>query len=106
MSTMHIATATRSYLRSVERVAARTPAWAMAERLNSAVAGMRVALERLPDGSPHQLYELRSRATVITDLAAPGTQERTALDAAHAVFFERTIAWAAACGLGTRPKAG
>ena len=106
MSTMHIATATRSYLRSAERVASRTPAWGLAERLTAAVAGMRVALERLPDGSPHQLYELRSRAAVIADLAADGTPEHAALDVAHAVFFERTIAWAAACGLGTRPKAG
>src|SRR5690349_21616396 len=101
MSTMHIATATRSYLRSVDRVASRTSAWGMAERLTAATAGMRVALERLPDGSPHQLYELRSRAAVITELAAAGTVERAALDAAYAVFAERTIAWAVACGLGT-----
>ena len=105
MSTMHIATATRSYLRSAERVAARTPAWGMAERIAQASTGMRVALERLPDGSPHQLYELRARAAVIAGLAAAGTPERAALDAAFTVFCERAGAWADACGLGTRPKA-
>jgi hypothetical protein len=106
MSTMHIATATRSYLRSAERVASRTPAWGLSERLTAAIAGVRVTLERLPDGSPHQLYELRSRAAVLAGLAAAGTAERAALDAAYAVVAERTHAWAAACGLGTRPKAG
>lgn len=106
MSTMHIATATRSYLRSAERIAARTAAWGMAERLTAASAGMRVALERLPDGSPHQLLELRARAAVIASIPADGTPEHAALAAAHAVFSERAVAWGAACGAGTRPKAG
>jgi hypothetical protein len=103
MSTMHIATATTSYLRSVDRVAARTAAWGMSERLTAAAAGMRVALERLPDGSPHQLLELRGRAALIATIAADGTAEHAALSAAHAVFLERALAWADEHGLGTRP---
>jgi len=104
MSTMHIATATRSYLRSVERVAARTAAWGMAERLTAATAGMRVALDRLPDGSPHQFVELRDRAAVIAAIPAPGTAEHATVAAAYAVFSERAIAWAVECGVGTRPN--
>ncbi|PWN01034.1 hypothetical protein DJ010_20690 [Nocardioides silvaticus] len=103
MSTMHIATATTSYLRSVERVATRTEAWGMAERLMAAAAGMRVALERLPDGSPHQLVELKGRAALIATIPAEGTAEHAAIAAAHAVFLERALAWADEHGLGTRP---
>lgn len=103
MSTMHIATATTSYLRSVERVATRTAAWGMAERLTAAAAGMRVALERLPDGSPHQLLELKGRAALMATIPAEGTPEHAAVAAAHAVFAERALAWADEHGLGTRP---
>lgn len=103
MSTMHIATATRSYLRSVDRVVVRTPAWGMAERIAEASAGMRVALERLPDGSPHQLVELRGRAALIASMPAEGTAEHHAIAAAHEVFMKRAAEWAAMCGLGTRP---
>ena len=103
MSTMHISTATTSYLRSIDRIATRTAAWGMAERLTEAAAGMRVALERLPDGSPHQLLELRGRAALMVTLAAEGTAEHAAISAAHTVFLERALAWADAHGLGTRP---
>ena len=106
MSTMHIATATRSYLRSAERVAAKAGDWAVAERVVSEAANMRVALDRLPDGSPHQLLELRNRAADIAAIPAMGTSEHAALAAAYAVFSERATNWANACGLGTRPKAG
>ncbi len=105
MSTMHIATATRSYARTAERVAARSADWVVAERLTHAAANLRVALDRLPDGSPHQLVELRARAAVLARIPALGTPENAALVAAHGVFAERAAAWAAACGLDTRPKA-
>ena len=103
MSTMHIATATRSYVRSVERVAAKSADPAIAERLLTAAVGMRIALEMLPEGSPHQLFELRNRAAAIAAMPRVGSSAHTALLAAHAVFAERAAEWALACGLGTRP---
>ncbi len=103
MSTMHIATATRSYARSIERVAAKSTNPAVTERLLTAAVGMRIALEMLPEGSPHQLFELRHRATAITAIPTVGTAAHTSLLAAHAVFAERAAEWALACGLGTRP---
>lgn len=103
MSTMHIATATRSYVRSVERVAAKSPDPAVAERLLTAAVSMRVALEMLPEGSPHQLFELRHRAAAITAIPSAGSSAQVALLSAHAVFAERAAEWALACGLGTRP---
>ncbi len=105
MSTMHIATATRSYARAAERVAAKSADWVVAERLNHAAANLRVALDRLPDGSPHQLVELRHRAAVLARIPALGTAENAALLAAHSVFDQRVAEWAAVCGLDTRPKA-
>ena len=103
MSTMHIATATRSYVRSVERIAAKAPDPAVAERLLTAAVSMRIALEMLPEGSPHQLFELRNRAAGITRIPRPGSTAHTSLLAAHAVFSERAAEWALVCGLGTRP---
>jgi hypothetical protein len=103
MSTMHIATATRSYARSVERVAAKSADPAVAERLLTAAVGMRIALEMLPEGSPHQLFELRNRAASLASIPRVGSSAHTSLLAAHAVFAERAALWALACGLGTRP---
>jgi hypothetical protein len=103
MSTMHIATATRSYARSVERVAAKSADPAVAERLLAAAVGMRIALEMLPEGSPHQLFELRNRAATLASIPRVGSSAHTSLLAAHAVFAERAALWALACGLGTRP---
>lgn len=103
MSTMHIATATRSYVRSVERVAAKVADPAVAEGLLTAAVGMRIALEMLPEGSPHQLFELRHRAAAISAIPAVGSSAHTALLSAHAVFAERAAEWALDRGLGTRP---
>jgi hypothetical protein len=103
MSTMHIATATRSYVRSVERIAAKAPDPALAERLLTAAVSMRIALEMLPEGSPHQLFELRNRAAAIARIPRAGSTAHTSLLAAHAVFAERAAEWALVCGLGTRP---
>ena len=103
MSTMHIATATRSYARSIERVAAKSTDPVVTERLLTAAVGMRIALEMLPEGSPHQLFELRHRAAAITAIPTVGTSAQASLLAAHAVFAERAAEWALACGLGTRP---
>lgn len=103
MSVMHIATATRSFVRSVERVAAKSPDAGMAERLLTAAVSMRIALEMLPEGSPHQLFELRHRAAAIAAIPRVGSSAHTALLAAHAVYAERAAEWAFACGLGTRP---
>ena len=103
MSTMHIATATRSYVRSIERVAAKSASPVVTERLLTAAVGMRIALEMLPEGSPHQLFELRHRAAAIAAIPAVGSSAHTSLLAAHAVFAERAAEWALALGLGTRP---
>jgi hypothetical protein len=103
MSTMHIATATRSYARSIERVAAKSADPVVTERLLTAAVSMRVALEMLPEGSPHQLFELRHRAAAIAAIPAVGSSSHTALLSAHAVFAERAAEWALVCGLGTRP---
>lgn len=103
MSTMHIATATRSYARSVERVAAKSTDPVVTERLLAAAIDMRIALELLPEGSPRQLFELRQRAAAIAAVPTVGTSAQRALLAAHAVFAERAAEWALACGLGTRP---
>lgn len=103
MSIMHISTATRSYVRSVERVASKVADAAVAERLLTAAVGMRIALEMLPEGSPHQLFELRNRAAAIAAIPAVGSSAHTALLAAHAVYAERATEWALSRGLGTRP---
>lgn len=103
MSTMHIATATRSYARSVERVAAKATDPAVAELLLTSAINMRLALELLPEGSPRQLFELRHRAAAIAAVPTVGSSAQRALLAAHAVFAERAAEWALAYGLGTRP---
>ncbi|KAA1426673.1 hypothetical protein [Nocardioides antri] len=103
MSVMHISTATRSYVRSVERVAAKSSNARETERLLTAAVSMRIALEMLPEGSPHQLFELRRRAAAIAAIPPVGSSAHTALLAAHAVYAERAAEWALAHGLGTRP---
>lgn len=103
MSVMHIATATRSYVRAVERVASKVTDAEVADRLLAAAVGMRIALEMLPEGSPHQLFELRHRAAAIAAVLPVGSSAHTALLAAHAVFAERAAEWALSRGLGTRP---
>jgi hypothetical protein len=103
MSIMHIATATRSYVRSVERVAAKVADTDVAERLLTAAVGMRIALEMLPEGSPHQLFELRHRAAAVASIPPVGSTAHTALLAAHAVYAERAAEWALSRGMGTRP---
>lgn len=103
MTVMHIATATRSFVRSVERVAAKSPDPRVADGLLTAAVAMRIALEMLPEGSPHQLFELRHRAAAISAVPPVGSTAHTALLAAHAVYAERCAEWALSRGLSSRP---